>query len=224
MFGPPTGKTVSFRVIADCHARNNRIDDEWLARDQGAICHQLGWEPREFARNQIALEGGYDRASRPFTPDQDREGPYSGKGNESEWGASLADTIVRIMNSEISGIRKDYDRGCFVACPGGIEGRSWEPAEEFWTGLRTSFPSAVFSIEHRMGIEELPQGARAAVRWSLNGKHDGWGAFGPPTGAEVYIMGFTHAEFGPRGIRAEFTVFDETAVWKQILLHSGQCE
>ncbi|MEL7178104.1 MAG: nuclear transport factor 2 family protein, partial [Pseudomonadota bacterium] len=62
---------------------------------------------------------------------------------------------------------------------------------------------------------------RAAVRWSLHGKHDGWGVFGAPTGAEVYVMGITHAEFGPRGLRREFTLIDETAIWKQILLATG---
>ena len=37
----------------------------------------------------------------------------------------------------------------------------------------------------------------------------------------MFIWGISHAEFGPRGIRREFTVFDEVAIWKQILLHSG---
>jgi hypothetical protein len=59
---------------------------------------------------------------------------------------------------------------------------------------------------------------RAAVRWSLWGRHTGWGAFGAPTGAMVYVLGITHAEFGPWGLRREYTLFDETAVWKQILL------
>jgi hypothetical protein len=62
---------------------------------------------------------------------------------------------------------------------------------------------------------------RAAVRWPLHGKHVGWGSFGAPTGASVYIMGITHAEFGPRGLRREFTLIDETAIWKQILLAKG---
>jgi len=34
-------------------------------------------------------------------------------------------------------------------------------------------------------------------------------------------MGFSHAEFGPWGIRSEYTVFDETTIWKQILLQTG---
>jgi hypothetical protein len=67
---------------------------------------------------------------------------------------------------------------------------------------------------------------RAAVRWSLHGQHDGWGTFGAPTGAEVYVLGASHAEFGalvggePK-LRREWTLFDETSVWKQIVLHTG---
>jgi hypothetical protein len=35
-------------------------------------------------------------------------------------------------------------------------------------------------------------------------------------------MGISHAELGPDGrIRREYVVFDEGAVWKQILLHTG---
>ena len=220
-FGPPTGRAVAFRAIADCHARDNRIDDEWLTRDQGAICRQLGIDPPDFARDLIEREGGPDRATLPFTPDQDRPGPYRGRGNDNEWGHALADALNRIMQAEVSVIRERYDRACTVAYPGGVSGRSWEPAEEFWIGLRTSFPSAEFRVDHRIGIEDRFLGPRAAVRWSMQGKHDGWGAFGAPSGADVYIMGFTHADFGPWGIRAEFTVFDETAIWKQILLQGG---
>ena len=67
---------------------------------------------------------------------------------------------------------------------------------------------------------------RAAVRWSLTGRHDGPGAFGRPTGAPVHVMGITHAEFGrlgaaPARLRREFTLFDEIAIWKQIHLHTG---
>ena len=61
----------------------------------------------------------------------------------------------------------------------------------------------------------------AAVRWSLNGKHEGWGMFGQPTGAQVHIMGFTHAEFGPYGLRREWTLFDIVSIWKQIFMAQG---
>ena len=34
VYGKATGTKLRYRIIADCHARNNRIDDEWLIRDQ----------------------------------------------------------------------------------------------------------------------------------------------------------------------------------------------
>ena len=62
---------------------------------------------------------------------------------------------------------------------------------------------------------------RAALRWSLTGTHDGWGAFGPPSGAEIHVMGLSHAEFGPWGLRREYVLYDETAIWKQVVMKTG---
>ena len=60
VYGAPTGKKLHYRIIADCHAINNQINDEWLIRDQGAIVRQLGLDPRDYARDMIAREGGPD--------------------------------------------------------------------------------------------------------------------------------------------------------------------
>jgi hypothetical protein len=84
------------------------------------------------------------------------------------------------------------------------------------------FPKAEFTLHHIIGREEEMMPPRAAVRWSLWGRHTGWGAFGAPTGAMVYVLGITHAEFGPWGLRREYTLFDETAIWKQILLQEAE--
>ena len=81
-------------------------------------------------------------------------------------------------------------------------------------------------MHHTIGLDEKMLSTRSAIRWSLSGKHDGLGAFGKPTGADVYIFGATHVEFGavsgdiPK-IRREWTLFDETAIWKQILIKHG---
>ena len=220
-FGPPTGKKVKFRAIADCHAKNNVIDDEWLVRDSGAICRQIGMTPEGFARRQIANDGGPGATKRPFTPDQDVAGPYNGRGNDNEWGAAYTDILQRIMDADLAVVREKYDRACVLAYAGGVEDHSWAPAEQFWTALRAAFPSAEFTIDHQIGRDDPMLGARAALRWSLHGRHDGWGAFGAPSGAEVYVMGFCHAEFGPWGLRRECVLYDECAIWKQILMHKG---
>ena len=80
-FGNATGKKVVFRTIADCHAINNQVNDEWLIRDQGAIVRQLGMTPQDFARNQIDQEGGVEQCQHPFNDSMDQPGPYTGKGN-----------------------------------------------------------------------------------------------------------------------------------------------
>ena len=64
-YGPASGTKLTYRVLADCHAKNNAIDDEWLVRDQGAIVRQLGHTPADFARAEIAAQGGANAAARP---------------------------------------------------------------------------------------------------------------------------------------------------------------
>tara|TARA_B100000989_G_scaffold259563_1_gene209783 strand:+ start:929 stop:1915 length:987 start_codon:yes stop_codon:yes gene_type:complete len=219
VYGEATGKKVTYRVIADCHAIGNKVNDEWLVRDQGAIVRQLGRSPREFARSLILKEGGPKACSKPFSPKEDLQGPYKEMGNSDEWGIKYAETLTGIMKSDFSSIRKNYDRAIVAELPGGSTSYSYDGIDEFWMGLRAAFPDAKFDFHHIIGLDEPMLSPRAAIRWSLSGKHDGFGSFGHPTGAEVYIMGISHAEFGPRGIRREFTVFDEVAIWKQILLH-----
>jgi predicted ester cyclase len=221
MYGAPTGKALVYRIIADCAARNDQIYDEWLVRDQGAIVRQMGWEPKAFAADLIAREGGPEKCVKPFTPERDMVGDYKGTGNNNEAGKRYAGMIERIMSADLASVTQDYDRACQLELPGGITAHGWSAADQFWLGLRASFPNATFKVHHRIGRDDVGEPPRAALRWSLDGVHDGWGAFGTPTGAKVHIMAMSHAEFGPRGLKREFVLYDETAIWKQILLKTG---
>ena len=221
VYGKATGRKLIYRIIADCHAINNQINDEWLIRDQGAIVRQMGLDPKDYAADLIEREGGPESCTRPLSPANDVEGPYKGQGNDNEWGAAYGDILSRIMDADLAVIPEKYDRACQLEYPGGVTAHSHEAADRFWIGLRASFPSAKFTIDHQIGREDKLMPPRAALRWSLYGTHDGWGSFGPPTGAEVYILGACHAEFGPWGLRREYVLFDETAIWKQIALHTG---
>jgi hypothetical protein len=220
-YGKATGKKLHYRIIADCAARDDQIYDEWLVRDQGAIVRQMGWDPKTYAADLIEKEGGPEHCVRPFTPEIDIDGGYHGKGNDHPLGQRYADVVTRIMSAELSVIPREYDRALLLEMPGGLSGHSHGDADRFWLGLRAAFPSAQFEIHHRIGREDAMMPPRAALRWSLTGKHDGWGHFGVPTGAKVHVMGMCHAEFGHWGIRREFVLFDETAIWKQILLQTG---
>ena len=221
VYGRATGTKLTYRIIADCAARDNAIYDEWLIRDQGAIVRQLGHDPRDYARDLIAREGGPDACIRPMTPETDARQVYTGTGNDDEWGACYADHLTRIMAGDLAVIPSAYDRAVQSEYPGGVTGHGWDASDRFWLGLRAAFPSAEFTIHHRIGRDDPLMPPRAALRWSLHGKHDGWGAFGAPTGATIYVLGLSHAEFGPWGLRREFTLYDETAIWKQIHLATG---
>lgn len=226
-YGKATGKPVTYRVIADCHAESCpksgwRINDEWLVRDQGAILRQIGVDLREHAR--LEVESSRERKEdRPyyFPSDAEPPGPYKGLGNDHEAGHSYADTLTRIMQAESSIVWSAYDRACQLDLPGGKTAHGFHGADRFWLQLCASFPDAVFKVEHRMGRSRQGKGVSVALRWSLAGKHDGWGMFGEPTGARVYVMGMSHAEFDGSRIRREFVLFDETAIWKQIVASTG---
>lgn len=226
VYGKATGKSLRYRIIADCHAINDRINDEWLIRDQTAIVQQLNWTPQDYARDLIQREGGPEKCVQPLTRETDKPGPYVGKGNDDPWGQAYADILRRIMRADMGVVTTAYDRAVQSEYPGGLTGHGWDEVDRFWMGLRASFPSATFTIDHQIGREDPHMPPRAAIRWSLYGRHDGWGYFGAPTGAEVYVLGISHVEFGRVGtaepkIRREFTLFDETAIWKQILLQTG---
>jgi hypothetical protein len=228
-FGAPTGRRFEIRAIADCAAKDNTIFDEWLVRDVGGIVRQLGMDPEGFARAQIAREGGPERAVRPFHPADDVSGGYVSRGNDSEWGQRLADILTHIMHKDVAVIRAEYDRAVRTEHPGGLGGWSWSFPETRWMQLRAAFPSAYFEVHHVLGRHDALMPPRAAVRWSLTGRHDGFGLFGAPSGAEVHVMGITHAEFGslgtaPARLRREFTLYDEIAIWKQIHIHKGDAE
>lgn len=227
VYGPATGRRLTYRILADCFVRDDAVNDEWLVRDQSAIVKQLGHDVIDWTRGLIAREGGPAACVPPFTPAIDRPGPYAGRGNDNEWGQRFAETISRIMAADLDVIPRDYDRGVNLFHPGGVDAVGWSEADQFWLGLRAAFPSARFEIHHVIGRDDPLLPPRAALRWSLSGKHSGWGRFGRPTQADVHVMGMSHAEYGPFGqsggpaIRREWTLIDETAIWKQILLQTG---
>ncbi len=222
-----TGRRLTYRAIADCYAKDGQITDEWLIRDNGAVVRQLGIDPRDWAAAAVAAGRGG-----AFTPDQDRPGPYLGVGDPGVWGARYADLLTRLMAAEFSAVPANWDRACHLEYPGGVTTHGWDAVDRFWLPLRAAFPSAAFAVHHVIGRGDDPMmPPRAAVRWSLTGRHEGWGPFGPPTGAPVHVMGICHAEFGPFragrhapgewSVRREWVLLDETAIWTQILTHLG---
>ena len=223
IYGEPTGKKLYYRTIADCACKNNQVYDEWLVRDQGAIVRQIGIDPKQFAIDLIADEGGPEKAIKPFdqnTPVKSiYKSPILKSGNCGEVYASILTSIMNINLDKT--INDNYDRAIQQFQPGGKTHHGRDEVAKFWKKLRNAFPNALFSIEHIAFTEEINQPKKASVRWSLVGKHDGEDLFGKASNANIYIMGINQVEFGSKGIKNEWILFDETMIWKQILLKTG---
>ncbi len=222
-YGAPSGTRVSYRVIADCAVIDNQVYDEWLIRDQGAIVRQLGIHPKDFASTRPTQANPTNAYGEPVPqePPMDTKPVYEGTGNDHQVGIRYAEILNEIMAGRLVSITDNYDRAVNLHLPGGRVGHGHGDADSFWLGLRSALPDAEFRIHHRIGREDPQLAPRAALRWSLHGVHNGWGAFGPPSGATLNVAGISHAEFGPWGLRREFVLIDEVAVWKQILAHTG---
>ena len=91
--------------------------------------------------------------------------------------------------------------------------------DTFALGYLASFPDAVLSIESARVNREPEQPVRIAVRWSLAGSHSGYGHFGEPTGAPIYVMAMSHFNLTRNKVTAEYLVTDEVSIWKQIFAH-----
>ena len=222
--GPATGRMVRSRVIADCWVVDGVVTEEWLARDQAAFARCLGLEPRDLARQMVAhdLQGAGTVAA--FRPEHDLSGRYRPTVQDGPEIAVLAEGYRRIWGmKDLSAIRDLYFHGAELAAPGGGHHNGHADIDRFVLGYLASFPDAAFSLESATVNTGGGQAARVALRWSLRGTHGGFGHFGAPTGADVYIMGFSHAEVVDGRIRREWIVTDEVSVWKQIYAHLKEC-
>ncbi|WP_171060649.1 ester cyclase [Poseidonocella sp. HB161398] len=217
MFGAASGRTLSWRSMADRRVAEGRIAEEWVITDTGGILRQLGQSPKDWMQ-AILAEGPVDA---PLDPSADPPDPAQLPVAKDEIAAQLGDVLDRLMGADFSAVEQCYDPGCALAYPGGVAGHGPQDADRFWLPLRAAFPDAVLTVHHAAGRRDAQMPPRASLRWSLWGRHSGWGSFGAPSQAMVYVLGLTHAEFGPKGIRREWTLYDETAIWSQILAGQG---
>lgn len=223
LYGPPTGKLVRYMSMSETWCSSGSLRAEWVLRDETAILDQIGVSLEDGARWRLSqmppapppafVPSATSGAAPPAPPTM----PSPGTGNDDAWGHTLGDLVHRIMGGELSVIARHFDPAAELFYPGAIIGSGPHEAEAFWLGLRAAFPSAEFRVHHLLGAEEHLSPPRATIRWTLTGKHDGHGAFGAPTGARVSILGLTQAEFGPDGLRREWTLYDAPGVLAQIL-------
>ena len=218
-YGKPTGKDIFYRVIADCACKNNQVYDEWIVRDQGAMVRQIGYSPKEFAQIMIDKEGGLKKAKKLFDKSEIKPSDYHPEDVRIN---SAGEKYSKILNSvfEEGYDFRDYNRASNIYWPGNRLGHGREDIAKFWNSLKNIFTEIKFSIEHVGYLDEPNKNPRASIRWFLEGMHSiDSEEYGKKTNSKLFIMGINHVELNKDSIIREWVLFDEVAIWKQILMN-----
>lgn len=218
-YGKPTGKDIYYRVIADCACKDNQVYDEWIVRDQGAMVRQIGHSPKEFAQIMIDKEGGVDNAKKLFDKSEVEPSDYHPEDMRIN---SAGEKYSKILNSvfEANYDFSDYNRASSIYWPGNKLGHGREDVAKFWNSLKSIFTEIKFTIEHVGYLDEPIKNPRASIRWFLEGIHSNDSDdYGKKTNSKLFIMGINHVELNKDGIIREWVLFDEVAIWKQILMN-----
>lgn len=217
-WGPASGRLVKSRIIADCWVTGGIITEEWLVRDGAAFAAALGHTPRALAERLLAEDLAAGRRPAVFQPGDDLPSRYHPTPDTDPAAAAVVEAYQAIWgNRSLSAIRDHYHAGCAVAVPGGDIRNGHDDLDRFVVGYLASLPDATLTIHDATVRREPEAPPRVALRWSLDGTHAGWGAFGAPTGKPLHLMGISHVHVTAGRIAAEWLLVDEVAVWTQIL-------
>lgn len=212
---------VRSRIIADCWVRDQVVVEEWLVRDQGAFARCLGTDAKTLARDMADRDLRNGVPVSFFVPAHDKPSRYKPTMQDDEAVHSYLRGMKRLwQDKETAVIRDMYFHGAAFHAPGGDVLYGHADIDTFALGYLASFPDAVLKIESARVNRDSEQPVRVAVRWSLTGTHSGFGHFGEPTGATVYVMGMTHANMTGSKVMTEYFVTDEVSIWKQIFAHT----
>ena len=210
-FGKATGRTIHVRTIADCVCKDNRIIHEWLVRDQSAIAHHIGIEPRALAQRWLDERGGWNKAVAPAAP----AGYVAHVGDESL--AQGYAQAVQDFAQRRGRVAFAYDDAVHHIGPGGRTLFGQDEVDLFWQRLFTALQVQSFAVEHLAFQQGNGRADRVAFRWRAQALHHGAGPYGVPTGNAVEVMGINHAEFFDGRVLREWVLLDEVALWMQVL-------
>ncbi len=217
-YGKPTKKNIYYRVIADCACKNNQVYDEWIVRDQGAMVRQLGYTPKEFAKLLIEKEGGETKAKKVFDLSSDMKSEYTPFNFKKD---SIGEKYSQILKNIFLEDYKftNYARAASIFWPGNKIGHGREEISKFWNSIKNALKNINFSVEHVGWLEEEGKNSKVSIRWFLNGLHaNNTNEYEQATNKNIFIMGINHAEIVDGNIIREWVLFDEVAIWKQLLM------
>ncbi|TCP30951.1 putative ester cyclase [Scopulibacillus darangshiensis] len=192
-----------------------------------SIVKQLGFAPHEVAKKLA-------KASRNKTPalqshfgiGETMQGQleprvYSRKSGDFEIGDFILDMYNKVWEwrlfNEVPNFYADNAVLHYI-CDKDLVG--FQQIQSMLVSLFASFPSANFLVERvTCNQGESENSWDVAVRWRLQGLHEGIGYFGDPSGKPVEIMGISHLRIQNEKVVEEWFTFDGLDVLRQIYLN-----
>ncbi|MEM9423495.1 MAG: ester cyclase [Spirochaetota bacterium] len=223
VYGKPTDKQVFFRTMADCIISNNKVDEEWLVRDNYYVLQQLGLDPVELAKRSAAYSDNigdkrtlrHENRIEPRSMSTYNVGDYTGENS-----AALVLSLFQEIYSRNYFNRLDtyYSETAVMhsICERRYCGIS--QIRDYFIAFFASIPNMEVIVDR---ITCNPGNAvdKVAVRWTVKGEHKNHGLFGPSSGKVIQVLGITHFEIVQGKIQEEWAVFDLFDVLCQI--HAG---
>jgi predicted ester cyclase len=80
----------------------------------------------------------------------------------------------------------------------------------------------IFRPCHICSIQAEGGGTLHAVRWTLGGRHLGYGSLGPPTGHQLSVTGITHFHVSDGKIVEEWAIYNELSMLIQLKIAALQ--
>ncbi|MFD2924808.1 ester cyclase [Halobacillus naozhouensis] len=221
-YGPATGKKVMFRTTADCLIHSNKIYEEWLVMDTYHLVQQLGYDPIEVAKimakstKKLAppMNFGLSETAEVGLPPE----VYVPKHKDFEIGDFVLQVFNRIWERRsINYIKKFYEDNATVhfICNRDLVG--FNEIQGMFISFFASLPNAKVLVDRvTCNKRDTDREYDVAVRWRIQGIHEGTGYFGTPSGKPIEITGINHFKIKDEKITEEWFLFDGMEVLRQI--------
>ena len=220
-FGTATHRRAFVLTIADCVCVENRIVEEWMARDNLWLARQLGLDPWAIAQTQAAADQDGDQERHAWRG-ADLQRVWDGQGltappPQDSASARIARAFDLAINQAMLG-------EAAMVFSSAVEGR-WPSGRRIfgrpgWIGavnqLLAMLDRPAWVLDH-WAETPLPGGDTAvALRWSIAGLHARPGVYGPATGRHLLVLGLSHFTVRNAEVIEDTTVFDDLAILRQI--------
>lgn len=227
-FGLSTDKTGRVTTIADCVCFENQIVKEWLVRDNSFLISQLGIDLIDAAINFSALQPNdtfnewyQSEYNRVINTEHRKELEcISNNWTIDNFVQAWAQTLFN--QKQFSTLTQFYHVAASHQWPGGRQSTGLAQISGTLIQWLSQCPNAKMTVDHTAVVGFDDNTIDIAIRWSVAGNFNPHiGRLAQLKGQRYFVLGCTHLRVKNQKIIKEVTVFDEIALYANIIRESG---